>query len=66
MKNYEITLSPNYVNNWGIKEAIREILQNAIDSDKNGNTMEVDYNANSQELKIKSLGASLSAKDLNP
>ena len=64
MKNYEITLSPNYVNNWGIKEAIREILQNAIDSDKNGNEMSVEYDRNNQELKISSKGASLSAKDL--
>ena len=36
IKNYEITISPNYVSNWGINEAIREILQNAIDADKNG------------------------------
>ena len=36
IKNYEITISPNYVSNWGINEAIREILQIAIDADKNG------------------------------
>lgn len=31
MKTYELSISRNYVSNWTKKEAIREILQNAID-----------------------------------
>lgn len=27
-------ISPNYVKSWGVKEAIRELIQNAMDSDK--------------------------------
>lgn len=30
---YELPLSRDYVRHWGIPEAVREILQNAIDSD---------------------------------
>lgn len=61
-KNYEITISPNYVSNWGIKEAIREILQNAIDGETNGYEKIVDYNGDT--LNITSLGVNLQAKDL--
>ena len=61
-KNYEITISPNYVSNWGIKEAIREILQNAIDGETNGYEKIVDYNGDT--LNITSLGVDLKAKDL--
>ena len=61
-KNYEITISPNYVSNWGIKEAIREILQNAIDGETNGYEKIVDYNVDT--LNITSLGVDLQAKDL--
>ena len=61
-KNYEITISPNYVSNWGINEAIREILQNAIDADKNGYKKSIYYNGDT--LYINNEGISLSAKDL--
>ena len=61
-KNYEITISPNYVSNWGIKEAIRELLQNAIDGETNGYQKIIDYNG--QTLNITSLGIELEAKDL--
>jgi len=32
-KTYELPLARNYVAHWGLVEAVREILQNAIDSD---------------------------------
>lgn len=62
VNNYEITISPNYVNNWGIKEAIREILQNAIDGETNGYPKDVNYSNN--RLSISNKGISLLAKDL--
>ena len=32
-KVYELTITPSYVPNWGLKEAVRELLQNALDHD---------------------------------
>lgn len=49
---YELSLSKNYVSSWTINDAIREILQNAIDSDKEGHEMYVKYNDVSQTLII--------------
>lgn len=33
MKTYELPLATNYVSHWGVVEAVREIIQNALDSD---------------------------------
>lgn len=62
--NYELPISPNYVSNWSIKEAIREILQNAIDSDKNGYKKEISYNKYDKSLHIKNYGITLSTSTL--
>ena len=59
MKNYELPISPNYVSNWGIKEAIREILQNAIDSDNCGHPKQILYSADGEVLTIINKGARL-------
>ena len=32
-KTYELTLCKSYVSRWGVPEAIRELIQNALDSD---------------------------------
>ena len=39
----ELTVNPDYVRTWGTWEALRELLQNAIDSHEKGNLMEVTY-----------------------
>lgn len=33
MKTYELPMSRDYVRHWGLQEAVRELLQNAIDSE---------------------------------
>lgn len=49
---YELSLSKNYVSSWTISDAIREILQNAIDSEKDGHKMYVNYDVENEELLI--------------
>lgn len=62
-KVYELSLSQNYVSNWDVYDAVREILQNAIDSDKDGHEMKVEYDGASI-LRITNDGASLDATNL--
>lgn len=52
MKSYELPLSPNYVCNWGVKEAIRELLQNAIDGEHCGHKKSIRYNEEERVLYI--------------
>lgn len=60
----ELSISRNYVCNWGLKEAIRELLQNAIDAEKEGFSMCVGYNGVTETLSISSIGAHLDFQDL--
>lgn len=64
MKNYELPISPNYVCNWGIKEAVREILQNAIDSEQCGYPKKVLYSPDCSVLTIINEGARLPLSSL--
>ena len=48
---YELSLSTNYVSNWGFLEAVRELLQNAIDQGEF--TLNINKN---NTLKISSYG----------
>lgn len=61
-KIYELTLSENYVKDWGIEEAIREVMQNAIDSETDGNEMEISYNSGT--LRVANRGCNLIVSDL--
>lgn len=57
MEKIELSLSPKYVTNWGLKEAIREILQNAIDCETDGYKVDVTYY--SERLTIRTEGTTL-------
>ncbi len=61
-KIYELPISSNYVHNWGIPEAIRELLQNAIDSETDGHKMVISFN--NSTLAISNLGCNLSISSL--
>jgi hypothetical protein len=64
MKNYELPISPNYVHNWGIKEAIRELLQNAIDAEKCGFEKRIIYDKEHGILSIINYGTKLPMSSL--
>lgn len=60
----ELSLGKNYVSNWGLWEAVREILQNAQDSEKEGNTLEIIYHKNDECLIIRNEGTELDISSL--
>jgi len=63
LSKYELSLSKDYVPNWTVVDAIRELFQNALDqqSTVENNTMFFDYDESQQTLKI---GNKLSVLDV--
>lgn len=61
MKKYELSLSRNYVSSWGIEEAIRELLQNAKDS--NGEDV-IDIDKSTGVITITNNNTSISSSTL--
>lgn len=61
MKKYELSLSRNYVSSWGIEEAIRELLQNAKDSNGEEN---IDINKSSGTITITNKNTSIHSSTL--
>lgn len=58
-KVYELPLSPDYVRHWGVTEAIRELIQNAIDSEA-----EFEYALLPDGLVLRSRGVTLDPSTL--
>lgn len=63
-KIIELSLSKNYVCNWGLWEAVREILQNAQDSEKDGNKLKITYHEADETLIITNEGTNLDISSL--
>ncbi len=61
-KFYELSISENYVHNWGKEEAIRELMQNAIDSETDGNELNISYTGGT--LTITNFGVNLTPSSL--
>ena len=64
MTTYELSISTEYVPDWGVSEGVREMIQNAIDSNTDGFNMSFNYDPVSQILKINNAGAFLSPSSL--
>lgn len=54
MRNYELSISSDYVPTWGVVEAVREFFQNALDGETadSGNKMFFDYDESKEVLRI--------------
>lgn len=63
-EKYELPISLGYVESWGTREAIREILQNSIDANEMGYYKEINYDENTETLTITNRGAKLPISSL--
>ena len=61
---YTLTLSPTYVLNWGFWEAVRELLQNAIDQQATGTASEMSLDYTNKTLRIGNQNCKLEVKSL--
>ena len=48
----ELTLNPEYVRDWDNWEAIRELLQNALDADDKGYPISISYITNTKSPQL--------------
>lgn len=63
-EKYELPISLGYVESWGTREAIREILQNSIDANEIGYYKEINYDENTETLTITNRRAKLPISSL--
>lgn len=59
----ELTIDESYVD-WGLREGIREIIQNSIDGEKAGFKSTIAYDRDTQTLRVSNQGAKLPRKSL--
>ena len=66
MRKYELSISADYVPEWGITEAVREYFQNSIDEETrdSGNKMFFDYDRENQTIQIGNKHSDLDIKTL--
>ena len=66
MSKYELSLAPDYVPEWGVVEAVRELFQNAIDQQTTlpDNAMFFNYDAEKQLLSVGNKNSALEVKTL--
>ena len=65
-RKYELSISADYVPEWGVTEAVREFFQNAIDEQRRDseNSMFFDYDPKGQVIRIGNRHSDLDIKTL--
>ncbi len=65
-RKYELSISADYVPEWGVTEAVREFFQNAIDEQQRDseNTMFFEYSTKEQSIRIGNKHSDLDIKTL--
>ena len=63
-EKYELPISLGYVESWGTREAIREILQNSVDANEMGYYKEINYDESIETLTITNKRAKLPISSL--
>lgn len=66
MRKFELSISADYVPEWGVTEAVREFFQNSIDEETrdSSNKMFFDYDAINQTIRIGNKHSELDIKTL--
>jgi hypothetical protein len=57
MAKFQLTISAGYVEDWGLHEGVREIIQNALDGQQDGCPMTIDHSGDT--LTVSNQGARL-------
>ena len=64
MAKIELSISSEYVPDWGLWEGIREIMQNAMDEDSKGHLMSISHSEEDSVLTVSNEGSTLSIRHL--
>jgi hypothetical protein len=59
MAKFELTISTDYVSDWGLREGVREILQNALDGQQDGYPMTIAHDPKTNTLSVTNQGVRL-------
>lgn len=64
MSRYELSISINYVESWGIWEGLRELTQNTLDQHKEKDDYSIDYSSSNKTLIFTNINAKLNISSL--
>jgi hypothetical protein len=56
---FELTISTDYVPDWGLHEGVREVIQNALDGEQDGYPMTITHDSKTSTLAVTNQGVRL-------
>ena len=59
MAKFELTISTDYVPDWGLREGVREVIQNALDGQQDGYPMTIVHDSGKNTLTVANQGVRL-------